>query len=61
MIYIISGYGKSESADKITTTMNSITTECGFSLLMEVPFINSNEHFTKHRPTGEVIYIWRLD
>lgn len=54
MVYIISKKFDSYNLEK---DMNNITKQF-FKLIKKIPLQNSNVSFTKHRDTGEYIYIW---
>lgn len=55
MCYIISNYANKLS---MNDDMNRITGKY-FKLSKTIAFDNSNVNFTKHRPTGEVIFIFK--
>jgi hypothetical protein len=54
MTYIISKKFDSYNLEK---DMNDIT-KSYFKLIKKIPLKNTNVSFTKHRDTGEYIYIW---
>jgi hypothetical protein len=56
MVYIISKKFDSYNLEK---DMNKITKRF-FKLVKKIPLQNSNVDFTKHRDTGEYIYIWEF-
>ncbi len=58
-IYILSGYGsKNSETIKINTDMNNITNKY-FKYHSEIPMVNSNVGFTKHKKSNEIIYIFK--
>jgi hypothetical protein len=58
-VYILSGYGSVNSDTyNINMDMNNITTKY-FKHYDELPMINSNVNFTKHKKTNEIIYVFK--